>query len=188
MPVPADGDVLTVPYATTSELAASLQKDLDTASATLALERASERFSRRARKRWASTAGSWTTTATYATKLPIPYRNVTSVTAVLVNGVTTAVDYTLRGGVLYRDAGFGDPYAWPADEVTIEFTYGLTEVPYDVKDAVLSLAGEIYEHPDPAAVSETIDDYSVKYDGRALQLSGRDWREVADHYRGILVA
>jgi hypothetical protein len=175
-------------YATPSELASSLQKDLDTASATQALERASERFSRRARKRWTATAGTWKTTATYATRLAIPYRNITAITAIKVNGVAVPVDYTLRNGTVYRDLGFGDPYAWPADEVLFEFTYGLTTAPDDVKDAVLSMAGEIYEHPDGSAVSETIDDYSIKYDGRALQLSGRDWREVADHYRGILVA
>lgn len=175
-------------YATAAELASSLQKDLDTASANQALERASERFSRRARKRWAATAGTWTTTATYKTTMRIPYRNVTAVTAIKVNGVAVPVDYTLRGGVVYRDLGFGDPYAWPADEVVFEFTYGEAAAPWDVKDAVLSLAGELYEHPDPSAVAESIDDYSIRYDGKALELSGRDWREVADHYRGLLVA
>jgi hypothetical protein len=175
-------------YATPSELAGALQKDLDTYSATQAITRATERFIDRARRRWDSTAGSFTTSATYSTSIEIPFRNVTSVTAVRVNGVLQPVDYTLRLGRVWRDAGFGNPLASPPDEVLFEFMYGSTPVPGSVWDAVLSLSGSIYERPDPAIVSETIDDYRVQYDGNAIELSGRDWREVADYYRGLLVA
>lgn len=178
-----------VQYATSSELAGALQKDLDTYSATQALERASEQFSARANTRWVSTAGTWTTTSTFSTNLLIPARNVTAITAVKVNGVAIAVDYTLRRNRVYRLAGFGNPYAWPPDEVTIEYTYGLTTVPKDVWDAVLSLAGDIYEHPDPGVASEQIDDYRTTfYTGIPITLSGRHWTEVADRYAGLLVA
>lgn len=182
-------------YATPTELAGALQKDLDTYSATQALERATERFVARARRRWDSeaatwvaTIGTWTTAATPGTELKLPFRNVTAVTAVKVNGVALAVDYTLRNDVLYRSAGFGDPSAWPPDEVTVELIYGKTTVPGDVWDGVLSFAAELYEHPDPRVASEQIDDYAIRYTGTPIQLSGRDWREVADYYRGVLVA
>lgn len=175
-------------YATPTELAGALQKDLDSYSANQALDRATERFARRAHARWAATAGTLTTPATFATSILIPTRQVTAVTAVKVNGTPIAVDYTLRMRRVYRLSGFGNPYAWPPDEVTIEYTYGYAAVTDDVKDAVLSLAASIYEHPDAAVVSESIDDYTVRFDGNAIVLSGKDWREVADHYAGLLVA
>lgn len=179
-----------VQYATPTELAGALQKDLDTYSATQAIERASEQFSARANMRWAATAGTYTLPApTFATSVLIPARNVTAITAVKVNGVAVAVDYTLRRNRVYRLAGFGNPYAWPPDEVTVEYTYGLTTVPKDVWDAVLSLAGDIYEHPDPGVASESIDDFRVTfYAGTPVALSGRRWTEVADRYAGLLVA
>lgn len=177
-----------VQYATPTELAGALQKDLDTYSANQALDRATERFARRARSRWAATAGSFITSATFATSISIPARQVTAVTAIKVNGTPIAVDYTFRLGRVYRLSGFGNPVAWPPDEITIEYTYGYTAVTDDVKDAVLTLAAAIYQHPDSAVVAETIDDYSVRFDGNAITLSGKDWREVADHYAGLLVA
>lgn len=173
-------------YATASELASYLQQDLDTASADQALTLATGEFTRRARKRWAATAETWTTDATFATRLTLPYRDVTAITAVKVNGVAVAVDYTLRNGVVYRDAGFGNPYAWPPDVVTVEFTYGLTTVPDEVKLAVLGCAAELYENPTGVA-SESVDDYTVKYNGTPVA-PGRDWRDVADYYRGLLIA
>ncbi len=173
-------------YATASELASHLQKDLDTASANQALTLATGEFVRRARRRWASTAGSWTTPATHATSLVLPYRDVTSIAAVRINGVVAAVDYTLRNGRVYRPTGFGDPFASPPDEITVEFMYGRPAAPDDARLAVLVLAGGLYENPG-GIVSETIDDYSVRYGGGATSPS-IDWREVADYYRGLLVA
>lgn len=173
-------------YATPSQLAGFLQADLDTYSATQALETATAEFVRRARRRWDSTAGSWSTTATFASSLLIPYRNVTAITAVKVNGVAIAVDYTLRNGSVYRDAGFGNPYASPPDQVTVEFMYGLSVVPDDVKLAVLGCAAELYNNVSGVS-AETIDDYRVEFSGTPVT-AGRDWREVADYYRGLLVA
>lgn len=173
-------------YATPTQLAGYLQSDLDTYSATLALETATAEFVRRARRRWDSTAGSWKTTATFYPSIEIPYRNVTAVTAVKVNGVAIAVDYTLRNGRVYRDAGFGNPYASPPDEITVEFTYGLSVVPDDVKLAVLGCAAELYNNVSGVS-AETIDDYRVEFSGTRVT-AGRGWREVADYYRGVLVA
>lgn len=173
-------------YALETELASYLQKDLDTASATLALALATGEFVRRARRRWAATADTYTTTATYATSLALPFRDVTAITALKINGVSTAVDYTLRHDTVFRELGFGDPYTWPPQEITVEFTYGETTIPDDVKLAVLGCAGELYENP-TGVVSETIDDYRIQY-GATPIAPGRDWREVADYYRGLLVA
>ncbi len=173
-------------YATEFELASYLQKDLDTASATQALTLATGEFVRRARRRWAATAETYTTTATYATSLALPYRSVTAVTSLRINGVVTAVDYTLRNGAIYRLNAFGDPAAWPPDEIAVDFTYGATVIPDDVKLAVLGCAGEIYDNP-TGIVSETIDDYRIQYGGTPTA-PGLDWRDVADYYRGLLIA
>jgi hypothetical protein len=173
-------------YATASELASCLQKDLDTASATQALTLATGEFVRRARRRWAATAETYATTATYATSLPLPFRNVTAITSLKVNGVATSVDYSLRNGSIYRSAGFGNPAAWPPDEILVEFTHGLTTIPDDVRLAVLGCAAEMFENP-IGMVSETIDDYRIQFAATSVT-PGRDWREVADYYRGLLVA
>jgi hypothetical protein len=173
-------------YALETELASYLQKDLDTASATQALTLATGEFVRRARRRWAATAASYLTTATYSTSLALPFRSVTAITALKINGVATAVDYTLRHDTVYRELGFGDPYTWPPQEITVELTYGETTIPDDVKLGVLGCGGEIYDNPTGIA-SETIDDDRIQYSGTPIA-PGRDWREVADYYRGLLVA
>jgi hypothetical protein len=175
-------------YASPEELASYLQKDLDSATATLALTTGTERFAQRANTRWAATTGTYLTSATYATRIQLPARHITAVTAVRVNGVTQAVDYALRFGAVYRQAGFGDPTAFPPDEVEFEYLYGYSAVPDDVKLGVLQLAGESYENPVGIVVSESIDDYTVRFDGKALAGADRDWKEIADHYRGLLVA
>lgn len=176
-------------YATPTQLAGFLQKDLDSYSATQALETATERFSKRARTRWAATTSVYSFDATFSTSIALPYRPVTAITAVRVNGTPIAVDYTLRRNKLYRLAGFGNPYAWPPDAVEIEYTYGHTAVPDDVRLGVLELAGSIYEHPDSGVVSESIDDYRVTYyTGNTIAPAGRSWQDIADHYAGLLVA
>lgn len=175
-------------YATLLELASFLQKDIDNATGTFALTSATERFARRANTRWAATAGTLLTEATFCTSIDIPARQVTAVTAFRVNGVAQSVDYALRFNAVYRQAGFGDPTAFPPDEVEFDYLYGYTTVPDDVKLGVLQLGGEIYENPVGLVVSESIDDYSVRYDGRPIAASDRDWTAIADFYRGLLVA
>jgi hypothetical protein len=173
-------------YATALELASYLQRDLDTASATLALTLASGEFSREACTAFTATSETWSALAAGVTEIELPFNKVTAVTAVRVNGVVVT-GWTLRGGRLYRSAGFGYRYGWPPDEVEVDVTHGYTTVPDDVKLAVLEIAAGLYENP-IAAVSESIDDHTVRYDPNSRMTAGRPWRDVAADYRGLLVA
>ena len=175
-------------YASLLELASFLQKDIDNATGTFSLTSATERFARRANTRWAATTGTYLVEATYCSSIELPARQVTAVTAFRVNGVVQSVDYALRFNAVYRQAGFGDPTAFPPDEVEFDYLYGYTSVPDDVKLGVLELAGEVYENPVGLVVSESIDDYTVRYNGQAIAAAERDWKEIADFYRGLLVA
>lgn len=172
-------------YATESELASYLQMDLDTASATLALTLASGEFSAAAETWWTPTSATYTMTGDGGSEIELPYRNVTAVTAVRVNGVTVT-GWTLRVGTIYRLAGLGYRFAYPPDQVDIDLTHGYTTVPDDVKLATLEIAAGMYGNP-TGIVAETIDDYSVRYNGVPI-LPGRPWREVAAGYRGVLLA
>lgn len=114
---------------------------------------------------------------------------MTAVTAVRVNGVVQPVDYTLRRHYVYRDLGFGDVWSSPPDEVQIDYTHGYTSVPDDVKGAVLEMAAQAYEVPVGAVVSESIDDYAVRYatTGGGMQLTSSA-AALAAGYRGVLIA
>jgi hypothetical protein len=175
-------------YATPSELASYLQQDVDTSTATLVLTIASGAFS--------NAADTWfvATTATYSTKggpglcLELPFRPVTAVSAVRLNGVTIT-GWTLVKNALYRQAGFGTWAAFPPDLVEVDLTHGYTTVPDDVKGAVLETAAQAYETPVGAVISETIDDYAIRYatTGGGIQLT-KSAAEIAAGYRGTVAA
>lgn len=175
-------------YATASELASYLQKDLDTASATLVLTVASARFAREAETAWAATNVTYTDTVDGCSNVVLPYRPVTAVSAVRINGAVIT-GWTLRNGIIYRTAGFGYRYAYPPDEIAVDLTYGYTTVPDDVKGAVLEMAAQAYEIPVGAIVSESIDDWAVRYatTGGGIQLT-TSAAALAAGYRGLLVA
>ena len=173
-------------HATPSELASYLQKDLDTASATLALTLASGDFEGAADTAFSATSVTWKVEGGPGTGIDLPFRPVTAVSQVRLNG-NVITGWTLRNNALYRLAGFGTWYAFPPDELAIDLTHGYTTVPDDAKLAVLEIASGIYEHPVTGIASETIDDYSVRYNGTPI-FPGRPWREVAADYRGLLVA
>lgn len=176
-------------YATASELASYLQKDLDTASATLVLTVASGQFAREAETAFAATTVTWSTAwANGCTELRPPFRPITAVSAVRVNGVTVT-GWVLRGDMLYRIAGFGYRYAYPPDQVDVDLTYGYTTVPDDVKGAVLETAAQAYDVPVSAVASESIDDYAVRYATAAggMQLTASA-QSLAEGYRGLLIA
>lgn len=186
MPVPAGGSNNTGSmYANESELASYLQQDLDTATATLALTTASATFSRAADVWFTATSVTWKATVAGATEIELPFNRVTAVSAVRVNGVVVT-GWTLVNGVLYRTAGFGTAWAWPPAALEVDVVHGEVTVPDDVKLAVLEIAGGIYSNP-TGVVSESIDDYSVRYNGTPIS-PGRPWRDVAADYRGLLIA
>lgn len=172
-------------YATPSELASYLQQDLDTATATQALTLASADFAAAADTAFAATTVTWTVEGGPGTSIEIPYRPVTAISQVRLNG-NVITGWTLRLNALWRSAGFGTWYAFPADELQVDLTYGYTTVPDDVKKAVLEIAAGLYDNP-TGAVSESIDDYTTRYNGSPI-LPGRPWAEVAAGYRGLLIA
>jgi hypothetical protein len=179
-------------YATASDLASYLQKDLDTATATLAITVSSGMFSARAATMFAPTTVTYQVEVAGCRDLRLPYRPVISVQAVRVIGLagtTTITDYTRIKTVLYRLIGFGVWGRFPPDMAEVDLTYGYATCPDDVKGAVLESAGMAYEHPDAALIAEAIDDYSIK---TAATLSGfqlsRVAQDLADLYRGVLVA
>lgn len=175
-------------YATAAELASYLQKDLDTASANQVLTIASARFAREAETAFAATSVTYTDTVYGNTSIDLPYRPVTAVSQVRLNG-NVITGWTLRAGGLYRSAGFGYLHAWPPDEVAVDLTHGYVTVPDDVKGAVLEMAAQAYEVPVGAIVSESIDDYAVRYatTGGGLQLT-TSAAALAAGYRGLLIA
>lgn len=175
-------------YATASELASYLQKDLDTATATLVLTTASARFAREAETAWSATTVTYTDTVDGYTSVVLPYRPVTAVSAVRINGVTIT-GWSLRNGVLYRTAGFGYRYGTIPDQIDVDLTYGYASVPDDVKGAVLEMAAQAFEIPVGALISESIDDWAVRYatTGGGIQLTASA-AALAAGYRGALIA
>lgn len=175
-------------YATPTELAGLLQKDLDTYSATQVLTLASGVFSQAADVWWSPQSVTYTRVGTRLTALPLPFLPVTAVSAVRINGVAVT-DFTLIDGVLYRANGFGISWAIPPDKLEIDLTHGYTSVPDDVKAAVLETAAQAYDIPVSAVVAESIDDFAIRYatTGGGLQLT-KSAADLAASYRGALVA
>lgn len=177
-----------VQYATASELAAHLQQDLDTASANQALTLASGQFSQAACTWWEPQTVTYTTLGAVATSIRLPYRPVTAVTAVRINGAAVT-GWTLVNGTLWRSAGFGSACKVPPDEVEIDLTHGYTEAPDDVKAVVIETAASGYSVPVAAIVGESIDDYQVRYAAAAggVQLTSAAVA-LAAQYRGTFAA
>jgi hypothetical protein len=175
-----------VQYALASELAAYLQSDVDTASANQALTLASGEFSAAADTWFAAQSVTWVTTGTRHTNVILPFKPVTAIDEVRINGVAVT-GWTLINSVLYRAAGFGSYSPSVPDLLEVDLTHGYTTVPDDVKLAVLEIASGMYSNP-TSAVSERIDDYTVRYDPNYKIVPGRPWRDVAAAYRGSLIA
>lgn len=175
-------------YATAEELASIVQEDVDTATATLVLQTASAMFSRAADTWWTATAATYQARGTGSMCLELPFRPVTAVSQVRVNTVVVT-GWTLVKNVLYTTAGFGTWGAFPPDKVEVDLTHGYTSVPDDVKAAVLETAAQAYVVPVGAVISESIDDYAVRYatTGGGLQLTASALA-LAESYRGSLVA
>jgi hypothetical protein len=177
-----------VQYATATELAGKLQKDLDTYSADQVLTLASALFSREADTWFAPTTATYTTLGTPCPSIDLPFRPVSAVTDVRINSVAVT-GWTLIKRTLWRPQGFGTSCSIPPDKVEIDLTHGEATAPDDVKAEVLEIAGQAYDIPVGALVAESIDDYAVKYatTGGGLQLTASA-RDLARMYRGTLAA
>lgn len=179
---------MSVMYATVSDLASYLKQDIDTATATLALQGASALFTTRAATAFTPVAVTYEVAGLGYAQLHLPFRPIISVTAIRVAG-QVVTDYTRIKSVLYRLAGFGTPGQFPPDLVEVDLTHGFAAVPDDVRFAVLESAGAAYSSPDVTVQSESIDDYSVSSaagtGGMSLSQGAKD---LADLYRGLLAA
>ncbi len=165
---------------TLSELASYLQRDLDTASATLAQQGAQAIVRGYCRQDF--------TAATYTSaNLPIvadggywrvdlPQRPVTAVSSVSVNSTayTLGTDYAWNGSspyirlsrLVYTSAAFQDE-----PRATVTYSAGYATVPADVKDVALAVAARQYDNPRGLRM-ESIDDYSGTRAGSDNDLAG----------------
>lgn len=175
-------------YCTAVELASYLKQDIDTSTATLAIQVCSELFAKRAHTRFESTSATYSQPGVNAYEIVLPFQPLIAVSAVRVAGVAVT-DYTVIGPSVYRRIGFGRWSAFPPDLVEIDYTHGYATVPDDVKGAVLESAGAAYMSPDITTAAEQIDDYSFK---AALNTGGVSLspaaQALADYYAGVLVA
>lgn len=183
---------MSVQYATVSELASFLQQDVDTATATLNLQVASQLFSTRADTMFLPTTVTYRTVGLGYRQLKLPFRPIISIQQVRIinqfSGALIITDYSQIKTVLYRLIGFGVPGMFPPDAVEVDLTHGFSAVPDDVKGAVLETAASAYVSPDTTTTGETIDDYSVHFSslngGMMLSPSALT---LADLYRGTLM-
>lgn len=183
---------MSVQYATASELASYLQKDLDTATAVLTLQVASQLFSVRACTAFSAVSLTYQVLGQGYWQLQLPFRPIISVSAVRsigMGGTVTITDYTRIKTVMYRLAGFGVPGMFPPDLIEVDLIHGYAVCPDDVKGAVLETAAGAYVSPDTTTYSEAIDDYSVKTAPRTggVMLS-ESAALLADRYRGTISA
>lgn len=183
---------MAVMYATASELASFLKQDLDTATATLAIQVASQLFSARADTMFTPTTVTYQVIGQGYWQLYLPFRPVISVSQVRIintSGTQVITDYRRIKTVLFRLVGFGVPGAFPPDLVEVDLTHGYAAAPDDVKAAVLETAGAAYISPDNTTVEEMIDDYSLKSAPTAggVQLTPSALA-LAELYRGSVAA
>jgi hypothetical protein len=183
---------VSVLYATASELASYLKMDVDTSTATLALQTTSQLFATRANTAFLPTTATYQTEGFGYARLRLPFRPIISIQAVRIvttAGTTTITDYTRIKQVLHRLAGWGTRWAFPPDLVEVDLTHGFAAVPDDVKGAVLESAGAAYSSPDVTVKSESIDDYTVSSAANSggVMLSPAA-EKLADLYRGTFAA
>jgi hypothetical protein len=147
-----------------TDLAAYLQQDIDTASATIARTMATGVIT--------GYTNQLIESATYTHLLPInadrtlrlPQRPVTAVTSVTVDGsaLTVDTDWDWNG---YGDLIVLDGWS-PSNEdewqATVVYTAGHATVPDDITAVALSVAGRLF-NATPGLVSEAIDDYRAQY-------------------------
>lgn len=183
-------DLFTLP-----ELASYLQRDLDTATATLAQQGAQEIV--RAYTRQELTQGTYTAAvlpivaAGDSWRVDLPQRPVTAVTTVVVNGTTYTLgtDWAWNGyspwirlaRLVYATDAFQD-----APTATVTYVAGYATAPPDVKAVALAIAARQYDNPRGLRM-ESIDDYSGTRAGSDDDLAGVSLllpeKAILDRYR-----
>lgn len=139
------------PFAAVEELQAAVQRNVEAATARLALTRASDKVR--------SVCG-WVVSRTVVTaevqppmtrwshRLFLPTLHLVSVEAVVENGVTLVegVDFAVEpSGILYRHSGY-----WATRGVTVSYTHGYAPEDYRyglARDVALSIAADRVSNP-----------------------------------------
>lgn len=166
--------------ATPDELADYLGIELDTADtarAQLILDGATGTIQAHTRQTLTAVAGDTVILAgTTDRVLALPQRPVTSVTTVVLDGVTIT-DHTVYQSALIRDGGWGD-----TDEyVTVTYDHGYTVIPDVLREVCLSLAARRYVNPELVAMRQHVGTVMTQFQvGDGLTRSEKDilrpWR------------
>lgn len=191
--------------ATPTDLAALLQQDVDTSTATLLLEMATAVVQQACGgQRIVQVVGDVLTLGCYSDSwLDLPQIPVTAVASVVLDGATLTVntDYKLVGNRIWRRYGWqgnlGLPwdwqYSWPhatippgypvqePSSVVVTYTHGYAAGSQDLqlaRSAVLTLAKGGYTSPSGAS-SESIDDYSVTFDAMVSRMEAAPFLKAA---------
>lgn len=163
--------------ATPEDLASALQRDLDTASATLALEIATAVVQAAAGQRIVRVADAeevaWGGSDQVLRLTQRPIVSVTSVTYAgsLLSQGTASGTWRRSSDGLWRDLGWTE-CSWEPSEVAVVYTHGYLSTDQEIqlgRGVALSLARGLFTNPD-GAVREQIDDYAVAYAEAATAL------------------
>lgn len=169
---------------TLDDLAAYMQQDLDTATATVVRTMATGVVT--------GYTNQLLEAATYTHLLPVsadltvrlPQRPVTDVTSVTVGGValTETTDWQWDGvhPVLTLESA-PDEDEWQA---TVVYDAGYDTIPDDITAVALSVAGRIY-NTTPGVVAESIDDYRAQYTPASVGLLDHE-RRILRRYKPLL--
>jgi hypothetical protein len=174
--------------ATPSDLASLLQRDVDTATATLLIEVGTAKVQRAAggQRIVAATSTAVIDIMELDEWLDLPQYPVRSVDLVVLDGVTLAAsEYQLVRQRLWRAVGWIQSWSRPS-QALVTSSHGLLAGSQALqlgRDMVLSLARTAYPNPS-GATSAAIDDYRVTYaeaDAR-MQLSPYQEAAIAAEY------
>jgi len=154
---------------TPSELASFLQKDLDTATATLLIELATGKVQAAAGQRLVAATSTFVidvdVCSRYEPYLALPQSPVRSVGSVEIDGVV-ATDWLLRQQKLWRLNGWNTNASAPTQVTVIDVAHGYLDGSQMLELArgyVFALCAMPYETGGAAVQSEQIDDYRVTY-------------------------
>lgn len=167
--------------ATPTDLAALVQADVDTASATLAIEIGTAVVQAAAGQRIVRVADDQVTVYGGTDQvLVLPERPIVSVASVTYNGTaltqgTSSGTWRMAAEGLWRSCGWTDCPGEPWPTVVV-YTHGLTTSDQDIqlgRGVALSLGRGLFISPTGQVIREQIDDYAVAYAEAAEALDAK---------------
>lgn len=155
--------------ATPADLATALQRDVDTASATLALEVATAVVQAAAGQRIVRATTTETAWGGVDRVLRLKQRPIISITSVTYNGSllaqgTASGTWRMAANGLWRDLGWAECAGEPLG-TTVVYVAGYLATDQEIqlgRGVTLSIARGLFANPD-GTIREQIDDYSVAY-------------------------